>query len=151
MSLVPLERVTLAGMTDDKSQLLDDLQIRGCLELIPFSPNEKLLASPNLSSQSREALKFLLACPQRRRQLSEHPQFDAESVERASLDLLQRIQSLEEERDDLLLHLEETRPFGDFQRPELQDLAGEQLWFYAVPNLKMTHVEASAGLERSLA
>ena len=99
MSIVPLERVTFAGLSSEKDRLLDDLHARGCLELIPLGSDAKDPAGGGPSSQAREALKFLLACPQRRRQVRDDARFDAESVERQALELQKSIQALESERD----------------------------------------------------
>jgi V/A-type H+/Na+-transporting ATPase subunit I len=143
MSIVPLDRVTMAGITSDKERLLDDLHVRGSLELIPLGAHARPLANSGISSQSQEALKFLLACPQRRRQASDDTLFDAAAVERDALDLQKRIQELEAERDDLLLHLADARPWGEFRFPPLQDLGGKRLWFYIVPHKDMPLVESS--------
>ena len=99
MSIVLLERVTFAGLSSDKDRLLDDLHARGCLELIPLRGDPKDVASGGPSSEAREALKFLLACPQRRRQARDDARFDVEAVERKALDLQDTIQTLESERD----------------------------------------------------
>jgi V/A-type H+-transporting ATPase subunit I len=143
MSIVPLERVTLAGLSSHKDRLLDDLHARGCLELIPLRPDAKPLANSGPSSQSRDALKFLLTCPHRRRQVSDDARFDAAAVERDALELQKRIQALEAERDDLLLHLADARPWGEFRFPTLSESGDVRLWFYVVPHKDMPAVEAS--------
>lgn len=143
MTIVLLDRVTIAGLSTDKVRLLDDLHARGCLELIPLRADARPLANSGISSQSQEALKFLLACPQRRRQASDDTLFDAATVERDALDLQKRIQELEAERDDLLLHLADARPWGEFRFPPLQEMGGKRLWFYIVPHRDMPLVESS--------
>lgn len=144
MSIVPLDRVTFAGLTAEKDRLLDDLHQRGCLELIPLRGDAREPAIGGPSSQAREALKFLLACPQRRRQVTDDARFDAASVERQALDLQKRIQTLELERDALLERLTDAKPWGDFRFPTLQELGDYRLWFYVVPHKDMSKVEASA-------
>lgn len=143
MSIISLDRVTLAGLSSDKDRLLDDLQERGCLELIPFRADTKDTTGGGPSSQSREALKFLLACPQRRRQASDESRFNAEEVERQALGLQRQIQALESERDDLLLRVATARPWGEFQFPAPEELGDVGLWFYVVPHKDMPMVAAS--------
>lgn len=143
MSIVPLERVTLAGLVSAKGRLLDDLHERGCLELIPLRDDAKEPANVGPSSQAREALKFLLACPQRRRQASDDTRFDAVTVERQALDLQKREQALETERDALLQRLADAKPWGDFRFPGSQEWGELRMWFYAVPHKDMPKVEAS--------
>lgn len=143
MSIVPLERVTFAGLTADKDHLLDDLHQLGCLELIPLRSDAREPMNGGPSTQAREALKFLLACPQRRRQAIDDARFDAVDVQRRSLDLQQRILSLESERDALLQRLANAKPWGDFHFPTQQEFNDLRLWFYVVPHRDMAKVEAS--------
>lgn len=143
MSIVRLERVTFAGLNSDKDRLLDDLHARGCLELIPLRGDAGGVAVGGLSSEAREALKFLLTCPQRRRQLREDAHFDAEAVERQALELRDRIRALESERDTLLQRIAEAKPWGDFRFPQLEEMGQLRLWFYVVPRKEMPKVEAS--------
>ena len=143
MSIVPLERVTFVGLSPEKDRLLDDLHARGCLELIPLATDERVPASGGPSSEAREALKFLLSCPQRRRQVSDDARFDAESVERRALDLQKNLQSLESERDMLLERVANAKPWGDFHFSSLQEMGEMRLWFYVVPHKDMPKVEAT--------
>ncbi len=143
MSIVPLQRVTFAGLTAEKDRLLDDLHERGCLELIPLCSGAKESANGGPSRQAREALKFLLACPQRRRQMTDDTRFDAADVQQQSLDLHHRIESLEAERDALVQRLADAKPWGDFCFPAPHEFADWRLWFYVVPHKEMAHVEAS--------
>ena len=119
MSIVPLERVTFAGLCSDKDRLLDDLHARGCLELVPLGGGARAPAGGGPSSEAREALKFLLACPERRRQVRDDTHFNAEAVEQKALDLQKRIQALESERDSLIQRIADARPWGDFRFPSL--------------------------------
>jgi V/A-type H+-transporting ATPase subunit I len=143
MSIVPLERVTFAGLSAQKDHLLDDLHARGCLELIPLRSDAMDLCDGGPSSEAREALKFLLACPQRRRQIRDDTRFDAQSVERQALDLQKSIQALESERDSLLQRIAEAKPWGDFRFPSLPEVGDLRLWFYVVPHQEMPKVEAT--------
>jgi V/A-type H+-transporting ATPase subunit I len=143
MSIVPLERVTLIGLIRDKERLLDDLHQFGALEIIPLSGGENSAARGGPSNQARDALKFLLACPQRRRQATDDARFDPLDVERRALDLQRSIQALELERDDLLQRFENVKPFGNFRFVPLEQMDNQRLWFYVVPHKHMPKVEAS--------
>ncbi|MCR4414192.1 MAG: ATPase V, partial [Thermoguttaceae bacterium] len=143
MSIVPLERVTFVGLSCEKDRLLDNLHARGCLELIPLGSDAEGTADGGPSSAAREALKFLLTCPQRRRQVRDDARFDAESVERRALDLQKSIQALESERDSLVERISDMKPWGDLRFPSLQALNNLRLWFYVVPHKEMPKVEAT--------
>jgi V/A-type H+-transporting ATPase subunit I len=142
MSIVPLERVTFVGLITEKSRLLDALHQLGALEIIPLGKASAGGGGP--SNQAREALKFLLACPQRRRQATDDTHFDAPDVQRRAIELQQAIQTLTLERDDLLQRIEAARPFGRFRFAPLEKIAGDlRLWFYVVPHKQMQTVAAS--------
>jgi V/A-type H+/Na+-transporting ATPase subunit I len=142
MSIVPLERVTFMGLSSDKERLLDDLHRFGTLEIIPLSGRAEAITTGGSSSQAREALKFLLSAPQRRRQVSDPTSFDAADVESRALEVQSRIQSLEFERDDLLQRMAAAKPFGKFTFAAPEQMGGLRLWFYTVPHKEMTKVEA---------
>jgi V/A-type H+/Na+-transporting ATPase subunit I len=143
MSIVALEHVTFVGLSAEKDRLLDDLHERGCLELIPLGGDSKDIPSGGPSADAREALRFLLTCPQRRRQVSDPARFDAESVERRALDLQKSIEELESERDFLLQRIADAKPWGDFRFPPLEEMGELRLWFYVVPHKDMPKVEAT--------
>lgn len=132
MSIVTLKHVTLVGLSEEKERVLRDLQGLGCLELLDLSGRESLPGAP-LRSQTQEALAFLLSCPRRRRQeVSQVQKFDAVEVERKALELMRQIQDLEDERDALIQRLRDLQPWEDFEFPELHEVDGQRLWFYAV-------------------
>lgn len=143
MSIVRLMRVTFAGLSPDKERVLDDLQARGCLELIPLGSEPTSAQGGGPSSDARDALKFLLTCPQRRHQMRDDTSFDAGAVERRALELQRSIQDLESERDSLLERLEEAKPWGNFRFPKDSERGDVRLWFYVVPHKEMPKVEAT--------
>lgn len=141
MSIVSLAKVTFYGHVDDRGQILADLQRFGCLHLIPLAPEKETLTKGGPSSRAREALRYILSCPNRRRQVSDPAKFDAFAIEQKVLELKDRIQDLEDEQDFLLGRIADLEPWGEFKfspRVELKDM---RLWFYVVPNQDMTSVE----------
>ncbi len=131
--IVPLTKITLCGLLREKARILSDLQGMGCLHLIPLRELPEELRESGPSSQSREALKFLQDSPQKLRPFKEAAAFDPFDLETRILELRDRIQELEEERDSLLVLLGNLQPWGDFTFPPVEDLGGYRLWFYAVP------------------
>lgn len=144
MSIVPLMHVTFVGLSTDKDRLLDELQQLGCMELIPLAGDGASQARGS-TSRARQALMFLLTCPQHRRQANDASRFDAVDVENRALALQESIQTLAAQRDELVQRLAAARPWGDFRFPHHDELAGKRLWFYAVPFKSMPLVE-SCGL-----
>ena len=141
MSIIPLQKVTFLGLTGDKEKLLDTLQEMGCLELIPLRPGGERVNQEGPSKRGREALKFLLGCPQRRRQVRDRARFDAAAVEAQVMALQQRLKDLEDERDFLIKRLADLKPWEDFAYPSLEEMGGHRLWFYVVPHKDMNKME----------
>ncbi len=144
MSIVSLVKVTFYGHTDDRQQVLSDLQKFGCLHIIPLAPErESLPGEAGLSSRSREALRFLTSCAHRRRQVRDPKKFSARATEQKALALLDKIQDLEAERDFLIGRIENLRPWGEFSFPPREALNNLRLWFYVVPLKDMHQVEST--------
>jgi V/A-type H+-transporting ATPase subunit I len=146
MTIVPLERATFVGLSSEKARLLDDLHRFGSLQIIPLGGDQNATVGGGASSQAREALRFLLASPQRRSQVHDRARFVAADVERSALELQSRIQSLEAERDDLLQRLHAARPFGDFRFAPPEQMGDLRLWFYVVPHKEMVKLESTPGM-----
>jgi len=134
MSIVQLKRIALVGMGEDRDRVLDDLQQLGCMELIPRRHAE--FEDPHTASAAevREALQFLMSCPQRRRQFVDEQDFDPVAVNARALELRRRLLELRDEVDGIYAHLERIIPWGDFEFPALDDLGSQRLWFYRVPH-----------------
>jgi V/A-type H+-transporting ATPase subunit I len=144
MSIVSLAKVTFYGHTDDRQQILSDLQKFGCLHLIPLTPEKEILhQGGGPSSRSREALRFLTSCPNQRRQVRDPLKFDANATERRALELLDKIQALEDEKDFLVGRIADLRPWGEFSFPPREALDNLRLWFYIVGHNDMQKVEAT--------
>jgi V/A-type H+/Na+-transporting ATPase subunit I len=131
--ILSLEKVTLYGLMEDKDRVLTDLQQLGCLHVIPLTTTRDPAAS-GPSSDSRDALQFLLTCPNRRHQVHDPDKFHAEQVESRALEIKHRIHLLTDERDFLIRRIRDLRPWGDFSYPAPDELGGLRLWFYVVPN-----------------
>lgn len=140
--IVPLVKLTLCGLLREKAKILADLQTMGCLHLIPLAELPDTLRGAGPSSESQEALKFLLESPQKLRPLRDGGRFDPFGLETQILELKARMQELAEERDLLLVRLSNLQPWGDFSYPELEDLGGHRLWFYVLPHHQLPQVPA---------
>ena len=142
MSIVPLKKVTFVGMTGDKEKVLRSLQNLGCLEIIPLhdqGDHENLKPS----TRAKDALRFLLDCPQKRRQIKDPSRFSAEKakeVEGRAVDLQKKLFDLNEERDFLYKRGAALNAWGEFKLPSLDEMDGIRLWFYVVPHKDMPSV-----------
>ncbi len=140
MSIVSLEKVTFYGHVDDRLQVLTDLQAQGCLHLIDLGPEKDSQSQGGPSSRAREALRFLNDCPNRRRQVTRTDRFDAAAIEARILQIKDRLQELEQERDFLLDRIDNLSPWGAFEFPSPEVLNNLRLWFYVVPHKDMGKV-----------
>ncbi|UCG72739.1 MAG: V-type ATP synthase subunit I [Chromatiales bacterium] len=141
MSIMRLRKVTLLGHIDDKRRVLDELQTLGCLHLIPLGGEGAARAGHGPSQEAAEALRFLLECPQKRRQARDTSTFDALEVEHEVLELKRRLQDLQDERDFLVKRIKDLEPWGNFRFPPVEGLDYLRLWFYLVPNYRLREVE----------
>jgi V/A-type H+-transporting ATPase subunit I len=143
MSVVGLYKVTLAGHLDDKEDVLTGLQELGCLHLIPLTPEGEAAADTGPSKEAREALRFLASTPHRRRQVTDARRFAADAVERQALDLQRRLYELRNERDFLSTRIQNLEPWSDFAFPPPDELGGQRLWFFQVPQNQMKDIPAT--------
>ncbi|MDF2181269.1 V-type ATP synthase subunit I [Neptuniibacter sp. CAU 1671] len=146
MSIARLVKATLIGLSTEKESLLDQLQTLGLLHIVPL--REKTEAAPqNTSEVSPEllhtVLRYLLDCPDKRRQVTSARHFDLPGVtHQADTNRQQRL-ALLEQRDFLQNRINGLQPWGDFRLPESGELYAQKLWFYLVPNYRMAEVERS--------
>ncbi len=141
MSIVPLSKVTMIGLTEDKEPLLRELLDLGCVDIIPLQTVSGEGESTRPPAGAEEALKFLRDCPARRRhQVRDSSRFDPLEVERKVLEVRKRLLDLEEERDFLIKRLRDLAPWGDFEFPGLDEMGGYRLWFYVVTHADMPKI-----------
>ena len=141
MSITTLKKVTLVGLLEDKSQVLTDLQEMGCLHLLPLRESPESSDALGPSPSVRQAMKFLLSCPERRHQVRNPTNFDAAALEARTLEIRSRLQLLTNERDYLLHQIEQLRLWGDFKVPPPEDLGGLGVWFYIVPHYQIQEIQ----------
>lgn len=132
MSIVPLKKATILGASANKRQILARLQQLGALHLIPLSDTERDTPA-HTYEKLVDSIRYLKACPKQRR--AQTP-----TLESSLEDIVQQVLANKRERNATLDEIEITRkriklliPWGSFDYPELEDLAGYRLWFYCVP------------------
>lgn len=136
MSIVEMKRVTVAGTTDDAPTLLDALQDLGCMHLIPLTESRPEGRTPDGSQRAREALRYLLGAPNRRRELRDDSGFRLGEVVDRALENRRRKVETEHQIDGLRQRILEVEPWGDFEFPPLEAIGGIRLWFYVVPSYR---------------
>ncbi|MGR9105835.1 MAG: V-type ATP synthase subunit I [Gammaproteobacteria bacterium] len=143
MSIVRLKKATLVGLLPDRDSLLENLQGMGCMQVIPLQSAEEDSERCGLGENAEEALKFLRDCSPRRRQIRDPERFDAAEVERQVLEVRERLQNLEEERDFLIKRIRDLRAWGDFEFAPLNEMGNWRLWFYVVPHPDLAQFQAT--------
>ena len=132
MAIVPLNKLTIYAMSDQKAEVLDGLQQLGCLHLIDLRVVRE--GKPDLvSKEAREALRYLQACRTTRRNASSSAQYDREQVIRETLAIKSEFEKLQNERDHLNKSMDELTSWGEFSLNDIESRCGQQLWFYAIP------------------
>jgi V/A-type H+/Na+-transporting ATPase subunit I len=139
MTIVPLTKVTVIGLTADKHDLLDGLQQLGCLHLIPLQESGEG-AEPFVSSRpiedARKALRYLGDVRRRRHQTRVDAAFDFDRLIGEALANRRAKREAEDRVLALNKRLQQLEPWGDFVLPDLAQLGGQRLWFYRVPQAK---------------
>lgn len=150
MSICALQKATLVGLTEEKAIILDQLQALGVMHIIPLStpkttatPVERLAQGVS-PERLHGGLHYLLSCKQKRKQVLSERHFDLpEVVDAVEVNRSRRL-TLVERYDFLQKRIKDLQPWGSFILPAEEDLYGQRLWFYLVPNYKMKEVERTS-------
>ena len=133
MAIVQIDKMTLYGAESQKDTVVDRLQALGCVHLVDLgSANDDRAVGDELSD-TRDALKYLRACPEKRRQVRRSENFDRQQVVADALILQRGEQEAGDERDELQNAIRDLQPWGEFRLPA-DDIVGDvRFWFYVVP------------------
>lgn len=142
MTIVKLKKITLYGCLSEKTQILDKLQILGCMHITSLYVPENLLDKGDVGGflQTREALKYLNNCPNKLKQIKNLPSFDPASIEQQILQNKHQMEQLQDEKDVVKHKIEELTPWGNFSLPDPKELAGQKFWFYIVSHQEMKNI-----------
>jgi len=142
LSIVSLSKVTLVGLAEEKAELLEQLQKLGCLHIIPLATPRDELGSEisDKPDEFNHALKYLLNCPRKHRQIKNRKSLDAKSIVQEINWVRDKERTLLNRKDHLLAEREKLRPFGQFEVPAEQELGGHRLWFYKLPHYRLKEV-----------
>lgn len=132
MAIVPLEKITIYGMSDQKAAALDGLQKLGCMHLIGLRAVHD--GKPEfVSKEAREALRYLESCRTIRRKASNRAQYSRGRLIRETLEIKSEAEQLESERDHISKAIDDLSVWGEFSLNGIEAACGQQLWFYAMP------------------
>lgn len=144
MSIVTLNKATLIGLTADKASIIDRLQALGLLHVIPLAQAQPELVAELPDGvhpeQLQQAIRYLLSCPRKRRQVVAERHFKLSRVVADVLNNRKRHLELSEQHDFLRKRIRDLEPWGSFELPGEHGLQGHRLWFYLVPNYRMAEV-----------
>jgi len=142
MSIVPLVRVTLCGLLEEKDATLRELQDLGVAHLLGAADAaEAGSTAPVTASSAREALHYLLGAANRWHQAHDPKGFDARAVEERALAIKRQIRALEDERLRLERRIRDLAPWGDFGLLDRATVE-QRLWFYVVPHGLLPRIPA---------
>ncbi len=142
MTICPVRKATLFGLSQEKRQILDALQDLGILHVSDMNNPRHVPEAPVLGQlDSYKAFKYLMSAPSRRRQITSPAGFDAQAVVEDTLQVKDRIEELVQRRDILQDRIRKLEPWGDFRFPSVEDLGGNRLWFYMVPRARLKMIE----------
>ncbi|MXN64013.1 V-type ATP synthase subunit I [Stappia sp. GBMRC 2046] len=143
MTIVPLKKVSIVSVLDDKERLLEAVQAFGAMHLIPLRPAQKELeAVPSGTGRDAvNALRWLMDCPAPRRPVTEKDGFDVDEVTADATVNRQALLDAEDRRAALMKRIKDVRPWGEFSFAGLEEVGGYRFWFYVVPHNKLAAVD----------
>jgi V/A-type H+-transporting ATPase subunit I len=150
MAIVPLDKMTLYGAETQKTRVLEQLQLLGCAHLINLGETGSDYAADDVSTDVRDALKYLSACPERFRPIRRIDQFHREVVVADALRLKGQQHRLSDEHDELQKAIKDLKPWGEFQLPSEARIGDVRFWFYIVPLHDLPKFEAAAAPSREV-
>jgi V/A-type H+-transporting ATPase subunit I len=135
MSIVPLKKVTLFGMADEKDEVLERVQAQGSLHLNSLAPasKEPEKLPPAHPVDAYKALRYLSGVRERRRAVRYDEHFDMQAVVAEVLRNQQQVRDTQDRSDALRERIEALRPWGNFFYAPSEQLGGMRLWFYILP------------------
>ncbi|OJJ12546.1 V-type ATP synthase subunit I [Alphaproteobacteria bacterium AO1-B] len=145
MSIVPLTKVSLIGVLEDKEKVLEAAQAFGALHLIPLSDAQKELEAvpAGTGREAVEALRWLMDAPVQRLQVTDPSTFDLNETVSRSVENRQLIKDCEDRLARLKKRIHDVEPWGEFNFTDLENLKGNRLWFYVVPTGKLREIDPS--------
>ena len=146
MSIARLKKMTLCGLTADKSAMLEGLQKLGCMHLLPLSPPSVEAEKPvsTHAEAAYKALRFLNDAPQKRRQVVRDTSFEVDTFVHKVLELKQTLRDARDRRDFLQQRISAVELWGDINFPPKEALADYHFWFYILPLHKLSALEKIA-------
>jgi V/A-type H+-transporting ATPase subunit I len=137
MTIVGLKKITLYGPVNEKAQILEEMQNRGCLHIIPLIVRENILDKSSSFANIREALKYLQNCPTKLKSIKEVENFDPADLEGKILHNKRESEQLIAESDSLKKKIADLKPWGNFVLPDSKEIGDQKLWFYLVAHHEM--------------
>lgn len=145
MSIVPLIKVNMVGVLDDKDTVLEAVQAFGSLHLIPLvSAQKELEAVPaGLGRDAVDALRWLVDCSDQRRPETRADKFDLDDVVERTLKNRKAFKACQDLLAKLERRIQDVEPWGEFSFSDLAEIGDNRLWFYVVPNGKLREIDPS--------
>jgi V/A-type H+-transporting ATPase subunit I len=142
MSIAAMKKVALIGAAPDKARALEELQDLGCMHLVPFASEaeapEELTSSA--ARRAREALRYLLDSRLKQYQVQYEDDFDILAVTEEALANRARKREVQERIDATVDRIRQVEPWGNFELPPVEDLAGYRLWFYVIAHYQLRKI-----------
>ena len=102
--IVQLDKMTLYGAESQKDPVIQRLQALGCAHLIDLGLPAADVVAADVSSDAREALKYLRSCPRQLRQVRRPEMFARERLVAEVLLLQGEARDASDRRDELQKH-----------------------------------------------
>ena len=136
MAIVPINKITLYGIIDQKEAVLEGLQRLGCAHLINLTPGGlgKAGRAEDTPSKPTRHCNTCMRVPFSGSKRKNPEDFDFAAVEHEALEIRQRHQELSDECDLLAAAIDATKPWGEFHLPSEEQFGALRFWFYVVPH-----------------
>ncbi|RUR05896.1 V-type ATPase 116kDa subunit family protein [Legionella sp. km772] len=140
MSIAAFKKVTLAGLSRCKDELLLAVQELGCLHLIALNPKTKstlTTTSTTVLDEIKASLRYLKASPDQGSPRLFWKGATPNQVVQQILSNQRAFRECTDRRDFLTMRIRALKEWGNFVLPAQAALNGIKLWFYKLPLKKL--------------
>ena len=142
MAIVQLDKMTLYGAESQKQSVISRLQRLGCAHLVDLATGGEGIAASDSSTDTRDALRYLRACPQQLRQVARKDKFDRRQIVQEVLELQRDADQLHDERDDLRTAMINLEPWGEFRLSADRAIGDVKFWFLEIRLRDLKEIES---------
>ena len=142
MAIVPLRKVTLIGVADERETWIEPLQSLGVMHIEMWRETSHTQdPTIGLPDKAQEASRYLQECQQKIKPWFLENSDDVGYIIEEVLENKAKRRHLLDLRDDYHQFIQMRKEWGDFHFPDVADLGGHYFWFYVIPQSQLNKLD----------